>query len=170
MKATPTHRTPTNPLRRLQIAACWLALLAGCAGVGQHLEAPRINLANIQVVEVQGLETVFQVQLRVFNTNDTALQIKGADCELELNDRAFATGVSDAEVSVPSYGSALLPLTFYSSVIHVFRSIYGIQGGEQLNYRVKGRLRLAGEAFLPKTLAFESEGRLSGNLLEAGSP
>jgi LEA14-like dessication related protein len=168
MKASPTHRQK-NRLHWLLPAACWLAVLAGCAGIGKHLEAPRINLANIQVVEVRGLETVFQVQLRVFNTNDVSLQIKGIDCELELNDRSFATGVSDAEVSIPSYGSELLPLTLYSSVIHMFRSIYGIQGSEQLSYRVKGRLRLAGEAWVPKTLAFESEGQLSVDELDAGN-
>jgi LEA14-like dessication related protein len=145
----------------MMVAGSLLALLVGCAGLGKHLEPPRINLANIQVAEVSGLETVFEIQLRVFNTNDSALKIRGVDCDLEVNDQAFATGVSDADITVPSYGSALVPITVYSSVIHMFRGIYGLQNREQLSYRIKGRIRLENGGIVAGVLPFESEGRLS---------
>jgi LEA14-like dessication related protein len=52
-------------------------LLVGCTGVGKRLEPPRISLANIQVQEFTGFETVFQIKLRVFNSNDVDLNVKG---------------------------------------------------------------------------------------------
>ena len=93
--------------------------VSGCAGLGKTLEPPRINLANITVQEMQGFESVFQIELRIFNTNDVPLDIKGLDCELEINDRHFASGVSDTTTKIPSYGTAKIPIVVYSSVIEM---------------------------------------------------
>ncbi|MBW2433850.1 MAG: hypothetical protein JRF36_09615, partial [Deltaproteobacteria bacterium] len=75
------------------IAAVVSVYLAGCAGVGQRMEPPRVKLANIRPESMNLLETVFEVQLRVFNTNETPLTIKGVESEIELNGKAFAFGV-----------------------------------------------------------------------------
>ena len=58
-------------------AGFMLAFIAACAGVGKRLEPPRVKLANIRPESFNVLETVFDVQLRVFNTNETAIQIRG---------------------------------------------------------------------------------------------
>lgn len=137
-----------------------LFTLVGCAGVGQRLEPPRVKLATIRVEDFNVLETVFAVQLRVFNTNDTALQIKGVESELEINGQSFAIGVSESDVEVPSYGTALLPLQVYSSVFDMIKSAAGLQNQDQLKYHIKGKLRLGGSAF-PSVLPFESEGNIS---------
>jgi len=137
-----------------------LLTIFGCAGVGQRLEPPRVKMANIRPEAFNVLETVFEVQLRVFNTNDTALQIRGVECKLDLNGKEFAIGVSESDVEVPSYGTALLPVRVYSSVFDIIKSAVGMQNQDQLQYRIKGTLRLGGRAF-PSTLPFESEGHIS---------
>ncbi|MGB5746689.1 MAG: LEA type 2 family protein [Desulfobacterales bacterium] len=135
--------------------------LASCAGVGQQLDPPRISLANIQVQEVTGFETAFQIQLRVFNANDVDLNVKGIKAELEINGQAFATGVSNTPVEIPSYGTELVTITVYSSVIKMFKSIYGLKDSEELKYRLNGKLRVSGNNMLPTTLPFESEGQVT---------
>jgi LEA14-like dessication related protein len=150
-----------------------LLTIFGCAGVGQRLEPPRVKMANIRPESFNLLETVFEVQLRVFNTNDTALHIKGIECRLDLNGKEFAIGVSESDVEVPSYGTALLPVRVYSSVFDIIKSAVGLQNQDQLNYHIKGKLRLGGSAF-PSTLPFESEGHISlpeiPELMERRSP
>ena len=141
-------------------AAFMLAFMAGCAGVGKRLEPPRVKLANIRPESFNLLETVFEVQLRVFNTNDTPLTIKGVESEIEINGKPFAFGVSESDVAVPAYGTALLPLRVYSSVFDIIKSAVGLQNQDQLNYHIKGKLRLGGSAF-PSSLPFESEGQIS---------
>jgi LEA14-like dessication related protein len=138
-----------------------IQLLAGCVGMGNHLEPPRITLAGIQPQEFTGLETVFRVQLRVFNTNDMDLDIKGIEADLEINGNSFATGVSRAETKIPAFESELVPVTVYSSVIGIFRSIQGLQNAEQLTYRLKGKLWLSGEHAISSSLPFDSEGRVT---------
>jgi LEA14-like dessication related protein len=138
-----------------------IQLLAGCVGMGNPLEPPRITLAGIQPQEFTGLETVFRVQLRVFNTNDTDLNIKGIEADLEINGNSFATGVSRAETKIPAFESELVPVTVFSSVIGIFRSIQGLQKAEQLTYRLKGKLWLSGEHAVSSSLPFDSEGRVT---------
>jgi LEA14-like dessication related protein len=138
-----------------------IMLLSGCAGIGKRLEPPRISLANIQVQEFTGFETVFQIKLRVFNTNDVDLNIKGIEADLTINGKPFATGVSKAEVQIPSFETRLVPVTVYSSVIDIFKSIHGLQQAEQLKYGLKGKLRVAADNALSTSLPFESEGQVT---------
>jgi len=128
--------------------------------MGQRLEPPQVKLATIRVEEFSVLETVFEIQLRVFNTNDTALQIKGLQCELEINGQPFAMGVSDADVEIPSYGTQLVPLRAYASLFDIIKSAQGLQNQDQLKYHIKGKVRLGAGAF-PSVLAFDSEGNIS---------
>ena len=138
-----------------------MTMAAGCAGIGQQLEPPRISLANIQVQEFTGFETVFQIQLRVFNTNDMDLRVNGIDADLEINGKPFATGVSKTEVKIPSFGTQIVPVTLYSSVIDIVKGIHGLHKTEKLAYRLKGKLRVAGESTASRTLPFESEGQVT---------
>jgi LEA14-like dessication related protein len=151
-------------MKSIKIGVVILALfvlLSGCAGVGQQLDPPRISLANIRVEEVSGLETAFQIQLRVFNANDVDLNVKGIKAELEINGQPFATGVSNTPVEIPSYGTELVTVTVYSSVIKMFRSVYGLKDSEELKYHLTGKLRVSGSNMLPTTLPFESEGQVT---------
>jgi len=147
-----------------------LFTMLGCAGVGKRLEPPSVKLADIRLEALNVLEAVFDVKLRVFNTNDTALQIRGIECKIDLNGKEFAMGVTESEVEVPSYGTALLPLQVYSSVFDIIKNAAGLSSQNQLNYQIKGKLRLGGSAF-PSILPFESEGHISlPDLPESNKP
>ncbi len=141
-------------------AAVILIYIAGCAGMGQRLEPPQVKLANIRLETFNVLETVFDVQLRIFNTNETSIHIRGVESEIEINGKAFALGVSKSDVEVPAYGTALLPLRVYSSVFDMIKSAAGLHNQEQLRYRIKGKLRLGASTF-PGVLPFDSEGNIS---------
>jgi LEA14-like dessication related protein len=144
------------------LALAWSAvLMIGCAGLGKPLETPRISLANIQVLEASGMESAFLVQLRVQNPNDIELDIRGVECDVEINGKPFAYGMSDAPVRIPSFGSDTVPVKVYTSVIDIFRGLLNLQGREDLSYQVKGRVRLGGGAFTPASLPFDSRGTVS---------
>jgi LEA14-like dessication related protein len=146
----------------------WAGVIASCAGLGKPLETPRISLSNIQVQESKGLETAFLVHLRVTNPNDVELDIKGLDCDLEINGKPFAYGISNAQVTVPAFGSETLPVTVYSSVLDIVKGLFGLQQREDLSYRVKGKVRMAGGGLMPSTLPFDSQGTVSIKDLASG--
>jgi len=143
-------------------------VIAGCAGLGKPLETPRISLSNIQVQESKGLETAFLVHLRVTNPNDVELDIKGLDCDLEINGKPFAYGISNTQLTVPAFGSETIPVTVYSSVLDIVKGLFGLQQREDLSYQVKGKVRMAGGGLMPSTLPFDSQGTVSIKDLTSG--
>jgi len=157
-------------VRSLRFASCLILrisifipvlLIAGCAGLGQTLEPPRINLSNVQFQESKALETVLQIEIRVFNTNDVPIKVKGLDCDLQLNGRSFATGVSAVDKEIPAFGTTTVPVTLYSSVVDIFRGIVGLHKQEKLKFGVSGRLRLEGGFLMPTVIPFQAEEELT---------
>ncbi len=147
--------------------ACCLLLLVGCAGLGKKLEPPRISLANISVQEFKTFETVFKLQIRVFNTNDIPLVVNALDCDLDVNGKRLATGVTEAETTIPALGSGLLDVAVYASSLQMVARVLdglGVSGTgrdqESIDYTLSGRLHLGGRA-LPSRIPFTTTGTLS---------
>ena len=138
-----------------------MLFLVGCAGPGKRLEPPRVTLANIQVQEIKVFESLFQIDLRVVNPNDVAIDIKGLDCELELNDKHFASGVSNKRIKVSAFDTAVIPITVYSSVLDLAKGLFDAGKKQRVNYKLKGRIHLGGGLSVPSAIPFESEGELS---------
>lgn len=162
------HRICIEHSRILPAALMLLALgISGCAGFGTRLESPRISLSNMAVQETTGFETVLQVQLRVLNPNDIGLNIQGVDCTLEVNDKPFAYGISKTAVQVPAFGSATVPVTVYSSAIDIARGLISMPGRDEVNYELKGKVRLEKTGWLLSKLPFSSEGTVSLKDLKA---
>ncbi|MFW6333342.1 MAG: LEA type 2 family protein [Thermodesulfobacteriota bacterium] len=155
-----------------RMAAAWILIgfvwmAAGCAAPAKRLEPPRVSLVHIDLQEAKLFESVFKVQLRVFNTNEVPLEIQGGDCVLEVNGKRFAQGVTDSDTEVPAYGTAIVPMTLYSSMVGMVRSILTLPK-EELGYELAGRLRIGGGFMALSTIPFSSEGKLSlEDLVEA---
>jgi len=96
------------------------------------------------------------------------LDIKGVDCDLEINGKPFAYGISNTPVKVPAFGSETVPVTVYSSVLDIIKSLFGLPHREDLSYQVKGKVRMAGGGFMPSTLPFDSQGTVSIKELTSG--
>jgi LEA14-like dessication related protein len=153
----------TSRLFRVPLAVLCLLLsvFLGCAGLGRTLEPPRIRLAHVEVKEMKAFESVFEIQLRVFNTNDVAIEVKGIDCDVTLNDKKFATGVAKIERDIPAFGTNTVPITVYSSLVDLVRGVVGLQHAEKLKFRVAGHVRLGGGLFVPSMVPFKTEATLS---------
>jgi LEA14-like dessication related protein len=116
---------------------------------------------DIQVLEVRALEAVLRIELRVMNVNDIEVEIKGIDCELEINGKHFASGVTDQKTKIPSYGTTVVPMVVYSSVLDVIRGVLGVKEKEKIEYKISGRLHLEDDIMVPSFIRFQSDGELS---------
>jgi LEA14-like dessication related protein len=140
----------------------------GCAGLGKPLKSPEIRLAGLNVENAELFETVLQLNLRVINANDIPLEIKGIECDLEINGKSVASGVSGTSVKIPAFGSNLVTITVYSSVFNIATTFIRFMQREMQNtsetidisYGLKGRIHLAGRALIPSSLPFKSSGNL----------
>jgi LEA14-like dessication related protein len=153
-------------LQWLIVGCTFAALLTGCAGVQRNIESPRVTLAHMEIAQAKALETAFQIELRIFNPNDAPLKIKAVECELELNGKPFATGVSRVDVSIDAFGMDTVSVVVYSSVLDTVSRLIGLiqdahkkQKIETLKYGVTGKLHLSDVTNSPY-VKFKSEGVL----------
>ncbi len=149
-------------------AALWALalLLVGCATLGRDFEKPQVHIAGIRMLGVQGFESTFQVDLRVINPNDMALPVEGVVCDLALNGRHLAKGVAKPGADIPAYGTVLIPVTIYASLIDMVglahRLIQGAQGNQPLekwSYAINGQLDMGGSMW-PGKLPFDAKGEI----------
>lgn len=140
----------------------------GCAGLGKPLKSPEIRLAGLSVENADLFETVLQLNLRVINGNDIPLEIKGIECDLEINDKSVASGVSGTAVKIPAFGSSTVAVTVYSSAFSIAttfirfmqREMQNTTGEIDFSYRLKGHLHLDSGALMPSTIPFKASGNL----------
>lgn len=160
--------TATSSIPICLLATISLLLISGCAGLFSSFEEPQVSLADIRVQEVKTLETAFLIQLRITNPNDGPLDIQGLSCEVELDGRKFASGLQGEQLSIPPYGSTLVPVEVYASVLDMFSSVIGMiqnanRPGSQIRaitYKLIGKVRIKSDGFY-RNVPFESEGELN---------
>jgi len=131
-------------------------LTAGCAGL--KIQSPTVTLAGMEVIEAGLFEQRFAFKLRVQNPNDSEISITGLSFSVEINGRPFAKGVSDKPATVPRFGEALLEVAAVSNITGILRQVNELRktNREEINYRIKGRLRTGSFAFL----SFDESGKL----------
>lgn len=157
------------------LGAAMALCLAGCAAMS-GVKAPSVNLAGLRVAEIKGLETTFEVDLRVLNPNKTPLNIQGIDCDMAFNDRHLAKGVANPQKEIPAYGSEIVTVNVYASMLDLFgaarRLIQGAQSetpDERWTYAVKGHLDMGGGTW-PGKIPFATNGEINLQELMATKP
>ncbi|MCL2789500.1 MAG: LEA type 2 family protein [Desulfobulbus sp.] len=147
---------------------CSLLLLNGCAKMYGFKEEPKISVADIRIQEVKAMEGVFVITLRVLNPNDIPLDIHGINCDLEINGRHFASGISSSNQTVAAFGTALLPVEVYASVLDMVASVADLlhtagklpANDKPVPYTLQGIVRVGIHGF-QKDVPFNSSGELS---------
>ena len=132
-------------MKRKALCFCLLILgfsLIGCSGLFRTMEPPRINLVNVTPKEIKLFEQVFDLELRVQNPNEAALSINGLAFELEINDKRFATGVSNENVTVDGFSSLVIHAQAVTTSWGFLQQIAQLQrtGTPLGTYRIRGAI------------------------------
>ncbi len=137
-----------------------IALLAGCATLGQKPEPPTVTLAGLKIVKADFFEQRFALDLRLQNPNDFALPIRGLSYDLLLNGQSFANGVSASKVDVPALGEAVIRVESVTNLFSLYRQLRSLaESGEKgINYQLKGNVSLVNKNI---KLPFDKRGEIS---------
>ena len=147
---------------------CVLVLLSSCAGMHKLKENPKVSIADIRVRDIKAMETVFQIQLRILNPNDEPIDLHGINCEMEVDGRHFASGIADTNQSVPAFGTALVSVNVYASVLDMVSSVVDLihssdatsSKGKPMAYILKGTANIGVYGFKTQ-VPFTSSGEVS---------
>ena len=139
-----TRRITASAWTRWVIGALVSLGLAGCAGMpaGDPLQ---VTVAGVEPMQGEGLELRMMVKLRVQNPNDAQIDYDGAYVRLTVQDKTFATGVSDARGTVPRFGEALVEVPVTVSMLNVMRHVIGAMDDKTRSAR-QGALLARGQA------------------------
>jgi LEA14-like dessication related protein len=155
--------TGERPVYRIVVRLCLLVftlVLGGCATLS-GLDAPRVNLSNITPQDMTLFEQKFLVQLRIQNPNDVPLEVKGMTFNLDLNGKSFASGLSNQQVTIPRFGSAVVDVEVFSGLAGILKQLQGFTAGglPTFTYRLRGRAYLEKPATI--TLPFDEQGEIA---------
>ena len=152
----------THFIRRFLTLLVISVALSGCAGITYHAEPPQISINNLQLIDAQLLEQRYELTLRIQNTNDFPLFIKGLSYTLNLNGSVFAHGVSKQSVDVMPYEEKFLSVSLVSNTHGLIKQLQTRSNSKPLHFRLHGHLShgtLANPISL-YNLPFEKEGTL----------
>lgn len=140
---------------RVMAALLMLAALTGCAYA--HLEKPKLEVVDIQLLKGDLLQQQLKLRMRVLNPNDRQLPVAGITYELVVAGEAFAHGESERDFLVPALGSAEFDVNVTANAATALLKI--LAGGRKLeavDYRLTGKVALS--SGMLRSIPFDQKG------------
>src|SRR5262245_17578366 len=116
--------------------------LTACATLQR--DPVQVTVADIESLPGEGLEFRMMVKLRVQNPNDAPIEYDGVYLKLDVQNRTFATGVSDERGSVPRFGESIISVPMTVSTLRVAAHALGFmldgRVTDKVSYKLEGKL------------------------------
>lgn len=118
--------------------------VAGCTSLAAR-DPLQVTVAGIEPMQEkgEGLELRLLVRLRVQNPNSDAISFDGAYVKVEVQDKTFATGVSNAGGSLPGFSETVVEVPVTVSMLRMVRQVVGMKDAaeaDQIRYSMSGKL------------------------------
>jgi len=127
------------------LAICFIVFaLAGCTSLAGK-DPLQVTVAGIEPIQEKGesLELRLLVRLRVQNPNSTPVSYDGAFVKVEVQDKTFATGVSDAGGTLAGFSEAVVEVPVTVSMLRMVRQVIGLKDDAPagpIRYSMSGKL------------------------------
>jgi LEA14-like dessication related protein len=139
------------------VALAALLALSGCATLRQ--DPVQVYVVGVEPLQGEGLELRMLVKLRVQNPNESPIAYHGVYVDLQVQNRPFASGVSNVAGEVPAFGEAVVAVPVSISAFRLVRSAIGTLSNptDKIAYTLNGKL--AGPVF--NAVRFKSSGEMT---------
>ena len=101
--------------------------LNACAGLNPREDFIRVNLSNLKLLDSTLFEQRFEATIRVQNRSQSELHIKGLSYDLTLNDKDFASGVSNKKSTIAPLSEGVITINLTSTLFGLIRQFNSIQ-------------------------------------------
>lgn len=133
-----------------RILAAWpalaaaLVILGGCTALAGR-DPLDVTIAGVEPMPEKGesLEFRLLVKLRVQNPNSAAFSYDGAFVKVEVQDRTFATGVSNAGGTIGGFSESVVEMPVTMSMFRMVRNVMALKGdapADRIRYSMSGKL------------------------------
>jgi len=119
-----------------------ILLLNACAGLVPREDSIRVNLSSLRVIESTLFEQRFEASVRIQNRSQSALDIKGLSYDLSLNDKDFASGVSNQQMTIAPLSEGVISINLTSTLFSMIRQVKSMQTlqSKPFSYDLYGRI------------------------------
>jgi LEA14-like dessication related protein len=156
------------PRRFAPIVTLSLVALAACGGPREPREPaptvpftqPDVALRNVQLRGVGLTKTALDLDLRVTNANEYALEAPRVSYRVFVGDVELAKGEADLDVVVATGDSALVRVPASVGYLSLQRAGLEVLGAGAANYRVRGRITV-GTPYGRMSFPYDRIGRFS---------
>lgn len=87
----------------------------------------KVNLSNLRLLDSTLFEQRFEASIRIQNRSQSELNIKGLSYDLSLNDKDFASGVSDQKITIPPLSEGVISVNLTSTLFGLLRQVKSMQ-------------------------------------------
>ncbi len=131
-------------VRHVLVSLVTVLAVAGCASMPAK-DPLQVTVTSIEPMPAkeEGFELRLLVKLRVQNPNSDAISYDGAYVKVEVQDKTFATGVSNVGGSVPGFSEAVVEVPVTISMLRMMRHVIGMKDApqaDQIRYSMSGKL------------------------------
>ncbi len=139
----------------------FILLLSSCAGLANKPEQFKINISSIQMMESSVMEQRYHIALRVMNRSQDLLKIEGMSFDIELNDKDFASGVSNEAFTLPPLSEGIINVTVTSTIFGLIRQFNAMQKlkTKPFKYELSGYIYIGSTFGIP----FREKGEINLN-------
>lgn len=121
-----------------------LLVLGGCTTLAGQ-DPLEVTVAGIEPMQEkgEGMELRLLVKLRVQNPNSAPFSYDGAFVKVEVQDKTFATGVTDAGGTIGGFSESVVEVPVTVSMFRMVRQVIAMKDGapaEQIRYAMSGKL------------------------------
>lgn len=128
------------------LLACFL--LAGCSAMQSDRDPPKLSIDNVRSLPGDGGAPRFEIDLRIQNPNQQALDIAGIAFDITLQDVDLISGVTNEVPVIEGYSEEVVTLESGLNTIQLIRFLASIGMGKEdmnlLEYRVSVKVDFNG--------------------------
>jgi LEA14-like dessication related protein len=146
-----------TPMRLLP-ALLLVFLLTGCATL--RPEPPEVQLAGLTISDLTLSHANFLATLNLYNPNHTALDIKGLEFALFLDEMQVSRGATAKAFSIPAEQTGSTSLRLSTSFLSLFRLTQRLKSLDAVPFRVAGEVKIGGPGFLRMSVPIDSKGTI----------
>jgi LEA14-like dessication related protein len=133
-----TGQTRLNRLKWL-LPIFLLLSFAGC----KKPQIPEYQaFENFKISKLGLSESVVSADLKYFNPNEYALDLKHAELDLAVNDRHIGHSVLDTMVTIPRRDTFYLPLKMKVDMMQLFSNALSLLVNNEIDVKVNGTIKM----------------------------
>ena len=102
-------------------------LLSSCAGLSTRSDSVKVNLSSLKMLESTLFEQRFEASVRIQNRSQSELYVNGLSYDLSLNDKAFASGVSNQQLKIDPLSEGVISINLTSTLFSLIRQVKSMQ-------------------------------------------